>query len=312
MKFQLDFNYSSAEKISCKDFIFLIGSCFAEEIGEKFAQHRFHSVLNPSGILFNPHSISFALNKIIAGEFYSSSDILQHNNLFHCLHHHGSFSSSTKEETLKNTNQKVESARDFLRKKGWLIVTFGSAFAWRHKKNDCIVANCHKIPGSEFEKIFLKPEEIYSQWKNLVESLRKFNPDLKILFTVSPVRYIRDGLAENNRSKASLLTAVHNLCEEGYGHYFPAYELVNDVLRDYRFFKEDMVHPTKQAINFVWEKFLDTMVDEGSRSVIDEISKFNLFEKHRPIHEGEQQDHLKKIADKKKALSGKYQFLYWD
>ncbi|MBC7862335.1 MAG: GSCFA domain-containing protein, partial [Bacteroidia bacterium] len=271
MKFQLDFSFSSHQKISCKDQVTLLGSCFAESIGEKFERNKFHSLTNPYGIIFNPLSLATCISEIISEKKYSENELIQQNGLWHSFQHHGSFSFPDKNSALQKINSEIERAAVALKKPGWLIVTFGSAFVYTHTKTERTVANCHKIPGTEFEKKLLTTAEIVAAWKEQLASLKKFNPYLKILFTVSPVRYLRDGLIENNISKSTLLLAVHELCKDHNTVYFPAYELVNDVLRDYRFFKEDMVHPTQQAVDFVWQKFSDAMLDEESKSALKEV-----------------------------------------
>jgi hypothetical protein len=310
MKFQLELDFKSTEKISYHDHIFLTGSCFAENIGEKFRAAKFHSTVNPYGILFNPHSIAVSLNDIMNRRTYSDAELVADAHLWHSLGHHGCFSSPDKHLTIEKINAQIIAAHATLKKKGWLIVTFGSSFAWKYKKTGEIVANCHKLPGSEFEKVFLSSDVTCGQWKKLIAELKQFNPQLKILFTVSPVRYIRDGIIENSKSKSALITAVHELCGASDAIYFPAYEYVVDVLRDYRFFKEDMVHPTQQAIDFVWEKFSTSLLDDASKLILNEVIKLNSFASHSPIHSKE--EHLLRIKEQCSVLSKKYPFLNWE
>lgn len=309
MRFQLDLRYDSTEKISYQQHIFLAGSCFAESIGERFSAARFHTVINPSGILYNPHSIAFSLRNILEEKQYAEHELLSYNDLWHSLHHHGCFSSKNKSQTLGEINALISSAHDALKKTGWLIITFGSAFAWKYKASGDIVANCHKLPGTEFEKMFLSADLIVEEWTSLLTLIRKFNPQLKIMFTVSPVRYIRDGLMENSLSKASLITAIHELCGRHNTLYFPAYEYVTDVLRDYRFYKEDMVHPTKQAVDFVWEKFTEQVFDRETKQILAEVEKFNSLSSHIPLHDAE--IHEKKVEEQRKLLHQRYPFLKW-
>lgn len=312
MKFQLDFSIApSQHKISYKDKITLFGSCFAENIGEKFHQNKFHTNSNPYGILFNPHSISLALIEIIKGKIYSSSDLIFHNSLYVSMNHHGSFSQNDKISTIQKINTEITNANLYLKEVGWLIITFGSAYCYKYKANNNIVANCHKIPNIKFEKIFLQTKDIISNWKNCISELQSFNPNLKIIFTVSPVRYIRDGLIENNKSKATLLSAVHEICsQEKDCFYFPSYEIVNDVLRDYRFFKEDMVHPTQQAINFVWKKFNETLFEDDTQKILAEIESFQKLNLHKSLHM------IKVLTEQQSAarieLQKKYPFLSWE
>lgn len=309
MKFQLDLRFESTEKISCTDHIFLAGSCFAENIGERFRDARFHTAINPSGILYNPQSLSASIRRIMSGNQYTEKELVQNADLWHSLQHHGCFSSPEKDKTLNAINGEFSVASNALKKTGWLIITFGSAFAWKHFASGNIVANCHKIPAKEFEKVFLDADSIVPDWLQLLSELKKFNPKLRVMFTVSPVRYIRDGIIENNKSKAALITAVHSLCEQTGALYYPAYEYVTDVLRDYRFYKEDMVHPTDQAVNFVWEKFSEQMFDRQTKEIVAEIEKFNSLSRHIPLHD--QTAHEKNVAKQCAKLQERYPFLNW-
>ncbi len=309
MKFQLELLFKSTEKISYRDAVFLTGSCFAENIGQKFREAKFNTIVNPYGILFNPHSIAVSIREILAKRNYTNDDLFSDQELWHSIKHHGCFSSANKNKTVEDINSEILNAHTQLKRKGWMIITFGSAFAFKLKRTGEIVANCHKLPSSEFEKVFLKSDSIIDEWKEILQLLGNFNPQLKILFTISPVRYVRDGLIENNKSKAALINAVHELCSDNSAIYFPAYEYVNDVLRDYRFFKEDMVHPTEQAIDFVWEKFSSAMLDEESIFVLDEIRKFNSFSSHRPIHNPDV--HSAAVEVQRNSLKTKFPFLSW-
>lgn len=308
---ELHLNYTpapSSVKISHADKILLIGSCFAENIGEKLTSSKFNAVVNPNGILFNPISISKAITSYIKNESNPQPEI--NNNLYFSFEHHGSFSSTTKielEEKIKNATQ---SAHTQLKEAKFLIITFGSAFAYRHLKTNSIVANCHKLPQQDFKKELLSVETIVGDYKLLFEELKKFNPQLNIILTVSPVKYLRDGIVENNLSKSILIQSVHQLLTANC-HYFPAYELVNDDLRDYRFYKEDMAHPNEQAINYVWEKFSDVYFSNETKQLNQKIKEVNLAVNHRPINENTVKHSefkntvLKKCAD----LENAYPFL---
>lgn len=274
-------------QINISDPILLMGSCFAEEIGLKLKERRFNTLVNPHGILFNPLSLAQAMNDYNEKRKYGPKDIFPANELWHSFKHHGAFSNTDPALTLRHINSMIGDATSFLAKAKWLIVTFGSAFVYKHNPTGQFVGNCHKVPSKEFEKILLKKEDVVGCWKDLADHLHTVNPALQIIFTVSPVRYVRDGLEENNRSKGILLDSVHSLTEQIKNcHYFPAYEIVIDVLRDYRFFKEDMVHPNEQAVNYVWEKFTENYCDLTTQDFLKEYEPILYGMRHRSLHEG--------------------------
>ncbi|MGZ3863450.1 MAG: GSCFA domain-containing protein [Bacteroidia bacterium] len=310
MELILPFNIKPADKqVNIKDSIVLMGSCFAEEIGLKLKERRFNALLNPHGILFNPLSLVEALEDYGTKKEYTQKDIFPANELWHSFKHHGAFSNSDNLKCLQHINMAIDIANARLKNCKWLIVTFGSAHAYRLKENNALVANCHKVPAGNFTKTLLTKEEIVSAWQKQIENLKKSNPEINILFTVSPVRYIRDGIIENNRSKAVLLDCVHALAEQNANcFYFPAYEIVIDELRDYRFFKEDLVHPNELAINYVWEKFVNTFCDTETKNFLAEYEPLLRGMHHRPSQEGTEA-HKKFKADlneKIKAISKKY------
>lgn len=312
MQFHLNYTPApSSVKISHPDKILLIGSCFAENIGEKLIHSKFQTLINPNGILFNPASISAALRSYIIPEVQSQKQEIN-NGLYFSFEHHGSFSSPKKEELDDKIKKATRSAHKHLKEVKFLVITFGSAFAYRHLKSNQIVANCHKLPQQDFKKELLSVNNIVADYTLLFEELKKFNPQLNIIFTVSPVKYLRDGIIENNLSKATLIQSVHQLqtaiadCS-----YFPAYELVTDDLRDYRFYKEDMAHPNNQAIDYVWEKFSDVYFSEETNSLIKHIQDITQAAQHRPINENtEQHQKFKQTYFQKcNELEQKYPYL---
>lgn len=272
----------AAQPIYKEDRLLLMGSCFAEEIGTKLTEYSFKALVNPHGILFNPLSISTALREYIENKVYSEKDIFHYDGLYRSFHHHGRFSQPDALNVLENINLHITQAHSWLNSANFLLITFGSAFAYTHKS--AVVANCHKLPQKEFQKILIPKEEIVSTYLQLINELKNFNPALKIVFTVSPVRYIRDGLAENNRSKGILLDAVHTLNENHTNcFYFPAYEIVTDVLRDYRFFKEDLVHPNDMAIKYVWNCFAESWFAEETGTFMKQKEAELKKLRHRPL-----------------------------
>ncbi len=264
----------------------LIGSCFAENMGAIFYRYRFKVTANPHGILFNPLSIADALDDVIEKRIYKVDDLLKTENKYVSLSHHGKYSGENADMVIQGINAAISEAHESLKVSSTLIITLGSAWAWRHKATGRVVANCHKIPQQQFDKVLIASNEIQQRFTVLLSKLNVFNPQLRIIFTVSPVRYVRDGLVQNNLSKAHLLVAIHTLCDS-YAHsdYFPAYELVIDDLRDYRFFKEDMLHPNDQAILYVWEKFVSCCLSGETKSLLAQLEKHLLLLEHRPIGE---------------------------
>ena len=255
--------------VSVRQPILLIGSCFAQEIGAKMKERKFNAVVNPHGILYNPISISQSITDSLENKRYGQQDVFLHDELWRSFKHHSHFADVDAATSLTRMNTEIIQAHHQLKNANWLFVTFGSAFAYKH--NNAIVANCHKLPASQFEKVLLSKQQIMDTWQQQINRLKEFNPNLKILFSVSPVRYIRDGIVENNRSKGILIDTVHTLIEQNTNtFYFPAYEIVIDELRSYRFYKEDLVHPSTQAVNYVWQKFVDAACDEETKNFINE------------------------------------------
>lgn len=288
MDFQLPFTIpASAVHISHQDFVVLTGSCFTEHIGKRMLEGKFPALVNPQGILFNPISIAFNLESSISKKEYKDSDIFLLNGIWNSWDFHSSFSNISMTAALAAMNESINNTHSALSKAKFLIVTFGSAYQYflqaeyTELNEQLGVANCHKAPGKWFEKRLLTIAEIQEKWKQVLASLQSFNPDLNVIFTVSPVRHYRDGLTENNRSKARLLELAHLLVEEHSNcHYFPAYELVIDVLRDYRFYDQDMVHPNNQAAQYVWEQFVDTYMNNETKQLLKRINEITTASKH--------------------------------
>ena len=273
--------------------ILSIGSCFTEHIGTALQDLKFRVLQNPNGILFDPVSVCRSLTSYIDPQPYGPADLFELQGVWHSWNHHSRFSGTDPDQVLTGLNAAQEEAHHFLKDAGWLIITLGSSFSYRLADNHTRpqqplaagggVANCHRAPASWFRKHLLGIDETVEALDNTLHRLFRFNPKLKFLFTISPVRHIRDGVVENNRSKARLLEAVHHLVGKfDRLYYFPSYELVIDILRDYRFYAEDLVHPNYQATGFVLEKFLETFCTPDTRKLLDEIRKLNIARKHRP------------------------------
>ncbi|HTR27961.1 MAG TPA: GSCFA domain-containing protein [Puia sp.] len=305
MEFQLPITIPSLPNpIQYGERILLTGSCFTEHIGNALTDWKFLTFQNPNGILFDPASVASSLVSYIGPKHYGKEDLLFLNDLWQSWQHHSIFSHPDPAECLRGINAAQEKAHDFLHEADWLIITLGTAWSYRLVDGNRAVANCHRAPGQWFHKHLMTIGEIQAALDGCLHQLWQFNPRLRILFTISPVRHIRDGVVENNRSKARLIEAVHQLVGKWERlFYFPAYELVIDVLRDYRFYDIDMVHPNYPATTFVLEKFVRHCIDEPARQLLEEVKKIMTARRHRPLqpttpaHRRFLQEHFQKTAE---------------
>ena len=284
MEFHLEFTPKPFDtKINHQHKLLLIGSCFTEQIGNKLAHHKFRVLDNPNGILFNPISITKSIWSYINNKQYGANDLFYQNENWNSWEHHSRFSHPDQQACVDGINASQNRAHEFLRSADWLLITLGSAFVYELAEKS-VVANCHKVPTDKFNKRLLQLEEVVSALQQMQEGLSAINPYLKIIYTISPVRHLRDGFVENNRSKATLHLAVQQLTQLANTFYFPAYELVMDDLRDYRFYAEDMVHPNYAATNYVWKKFIATSIDEPSQELMKEINNINAAKSHKAFN----------------------------
>ncbi|TAJ12950.1 hypothetical protein DMA11_10630 [Marinilabiliaceae bacterium JC017] len=275
----------SSIKINYDSKILFMGSCFTENIGAKLVNARFNVLINPFGILYNPMSISQSLDLLLERRCFTEHDLVFDNDLWHSFFHHGRFSSEKKEECLSMINDELEKASEFIKSADFLILTFGTAWVYELKESQRVVSNCHKFPAKAFNRYRLEPEEIVHTYKDLFVKLKVHNPKLKIILTISPVRHWKDGAHGNQVSKAVLLLAVNNLVALFENvDYFPAYELILDDLRDYRFFDEDMLHPGKKAIDYVWERFCKAWFAKDAVSFLQEMNRVIKAKEHRPFN----------------------------
>lgn len=292
------FPKSFSKQINHRHKILLSGSCFTEQMGSKLALHKFKVLQNPNGILFNPVSICHSLISYATCRTYGESDLFFNNELWGSWQHHTRFSDMEKETALRKINESQENAISFLKEADWILLTLGSAFVYENTttENHEVVANCHKIPADRFSRRLLDATEIKNDLSSMMEMVKAVNPGVNFIFTISPVRHLREGFIENNRSKAALIQAVHMLADNETVFYFPAYELVIDDLRDYRFYAEDMVHPNHAATNYVWEKFIGACIDESSRRLMKDIGAIVAAKNHKPFNPKSGQ-HKKFLAD---------------
>ncbi|MEO7530180.1 MAG: GSCFA domain-containing protein [Sediminibacterium sp.] len=320
MKFHFEFDIKKAEQsIGHQQQLLLMGSCFTENIGEKLRKHKFTILENPNGILFNPVSVAEALDSYIENRIITTADIFEHNETWHNWKHHSRFSGITAEECVEKINAATHAAHHYLKQADHLMITLGSAWLYTltdeatNAKTGSVAANNHKAPANWFQKRLMVVEETVNVLQKVLDKVAQFNQNLPIIFTISPVRHLREGLIENNRSKAVLIQAVHQLVEKNTAslYYFPAYELVIDDLRDYRFYAEDLVHPNYQATQYVWEKFMTACMSEDTRSLMKEIAEINLAYQHKPFNPLTQQhkDFLNACLTKTKMLQSLYPYL---
>jgi lysophospholipase L1-like esterase len=299
-------------EISYEKPLMMLGSCFTENIGIRLQSLHLPVLTNPFGIVYNPVSMSKGINYLVTDDMFSEKDIFKEGDLWHSWQHHSRFSSPEKSEILRGINDEFSMARNHFAKTKMLILTLGTAHVFIEKKSNQVVNNCHKVPPQYFDKKRLSVEEVVLNLKTVFEKIFSQNTDYQIVMTVSPIRHLRNGLIENNRSKAVLLLACAELSDLFPNvHYFPAYELVIDDLRDYRFYATDMMHPTDQAIDYIWQHFTDTFFTEKTKMIMDEVQKINLMKQHRPLHpntEGYQQ-FVNNLQQKIDFLQRKYPFL---
>lgn len=265
--------------------VLLLGSCFATNVGQKLGEHRFATLTNPHGVLFNPASICQAVRHIARDADIDPRYLVTSDGLWHSLLHHGSFSVASREQCVEQINQATRQAHQFLQTATHAIVTLGTAQVWRHKGLGEVVSNCHKIPGTEFDHLMLPVAEVQQMLQATVDELRAERPGINIIFTLSPVRYLNKGMHANQLSKATLLLAIDQVQgSNALCHYFPAYEIVQDDLRDYRFYDSDLVHPSNDAVEYIWEMFGKMFFDDKTLAINERIAKLNSAAAHRPLH----------------------------
>jgi hypothetical protein len=318
LKFKLTLPAKRSEhSIGYRDKLFLIGSCFSENMGAKLNTHLFKVFENPHGILFNPVSVAQSLSDCINKKQYTEADLFELNEVWNSWQHHTRFSGITAKDALEKINESINKGHSFLKTADHIVITLGSAWLYKlnsHSPNTAeqVVANNHKAPAVWFDKQLMKPDELTALLKKMVEELLNYNAHLQIIFTISPVRHLREGLIENNRSKAVLIQAVHEIVGSAENiAYFPSYEYIIDDLRDYRFYAEDLVHPNYAASNYVWEKWVETYMNEETQSIMKQVAELQLAMQHKPFFAGSTQhkEFLQNCIVKTERLLSLYPYL---
>lgn len=285
--------------------ILSLGSCFAQNMGEKMQRYCFDTVVNPFGVQYNPASIANGLQRLISGKEFEESDFFQHGSLWNSFMHSSLFSESRLSDILQKVNHQFRIASEKLKESDYLLITPGTAWVYALAETDEIVSNCHKMPPSVFSRRRLSVEEIVESYCSMLETLFSVNPGLCVIFTVSPVRHWKDGAHENNVSKAILHLAIEKIISRfpDQTAYFPAYEIMMDELRDYRFYAEDMIHPSSVAVDYIWECFSNLYFESETKKLIGDIEDYRRLSEHRPIHPDSEETSKMKISIERKRVS---------
>ncbi len=282
--------------------IFLLGSCFSENIEEKFAYLKFQSAKNPFGILFHPKAIERLISEAINQKTYTEKELFFSNERWHCFDAHSQLSTPLKHELLDKLNNAITSTKDLLKKSTHIVITLGTSWVYRFTESNLIVANCHKVPQHKFVKELLSVDQITKSLDIIISLIKRVNPSANFIFTVSPVRHLKDGFVENQLSKSNLISALHHvkmIYDKTF--YFPSYEIMMDELRDYRFYKEDMIHPNTIALDYIWEKFSESWISNESLVITQQIMKIQKSLEHKPFNP-ESKEHLKFVESVQKQI----------
>lgn len=293
--------------------IISLGSCFAVNMAEKLNYFKFENSCNPFGILFHPLAIENLIEFVVSEKEFTTSDLFFHNEQWHCFDAHSDLSNPNPNNLLSDLNATVKSMRQQMLEATHVVITYGTAWVYRNIDSNEIVANCHKVPQKQFEKELLSIEIIKESIEKTIDLIHSVNPNCNIIFTVSPVRHIKDGFVENQVSKAHLISGIHQLMskEAKTLSYFPSYEIMMDELRDYRFYAEDMLHPSSVAIDFIWKRFKETNISEQSFLIMDEVETIQKSLSHKPFNPNSE-SHRKfenKLMEKISKLETQYSFM---
>lgn len=266
--------------------ILSLGSCFAENMGDKFQYFKFQSIVNPFGIIFNSVSIERITNRVVNEVLFTEDDIFFHNERWHCFEVHSDLSCSDKDNFLKSLNEILVETKKQLQEATHIIITYGTSWVYRNIEKDSIVANCHKVPQKQFSKELLSVVTSQESIKKTIHLIESINPKCNFIFTVSPVRHLKDGFVENQVSKAHLITAIYRTINKKQQtiNYFPSFEIMMDELRDYRFYADDMLHPSSLAIDYIWDRFKEALISETVYATMDIVEGIQKGLQHRPFN----------------------------
>ncbi|MBK3519449.1 GSCFA domain-containing protein [Carboxylicivirga marina] len=282
--------------------LMFIGSCFASNIGQYFTDNCLNTLVNPFGVLYNPFSIANSIERLLEERSFTEDEILYANGMYHTFFHHSQFSRIDKHAFLEAANTSFHQSVEYIKKADVVLFTFGTSWVYEHLGTQTVVSNCHKYPASDFNRYMLSVDEIVERYEQLLASIRKVNNSVRFIFTVSPVRHWKDGAHGNQLSKSTLLLAIDKLTNTIEGaRYFPAYELLLDDLRDYRFFADDMLHPSAKAIEYIREKFISSQYADEDIAVLKRLAKLVQASNHRPFnvatdeHQSFVRNHINKV-----------------
>lgn len=309
---QLPLKKETRNLIDYQSKILMLGSCFSENIGDKLSYFKFQATQNPFGILFHTKAIENLITNAINEKEYLDDDLIFQNEIWHSFDAHSNLSSSNKEDLLASLNSTILATNKKLKEVSHIIITLGTSWVYRFIETDTVVANCHKIPQKKFLKELLSVDEITESLEAIIVLLKSVNTNINVLFTVSPIRHLKDGFIENTQSKSHLITAIHQIIDaRNNTYYFPSYEIMMDELRDYRFYAEDMIHPNKTAVNYIWEKFVSTWFSDETLVTMKEIDIIQKGILHRPFQEKttQHQQFLKNLENKKEKIQQQFPFI---
>jgi len=294
--------------------IALFGSCFTENISHKLSYFKFQHFINPFGILFHPKAIENLITNAINEKVYTQDELFFHNERWHCFESHSALSDPSKENLLDRLNKAIKMTHRQLQEATHIAITLGTSWVYRFIETDTIVANCHKISQKKFLKELLSIEEITTSLEATIAMIRSVNQNASIIFTVSPIRHLKDGFMENTRSKSHLIAAVHQVVEpRTKTHYFPSYEILLDELRDYRFYKEDMIHPNQTAIDYIWQQFSTTWISESAHQTMQQVETIQKGLSHKPFNSTSEQHQtfLHNLGRQIETLQKEFPFIHF-
>jgi hypothetical protein len=303
----------NANPIDYNSKIVSFGSCFAENMGDKLCYYKFQTQVNPFGIIFNPFSIEKLIERVVLQRYFTKDDIFFFNERWHCYEVHSELSDADAEVVLSKLNRILSDTQKQLQQATHIIITYGTSWVYRHIETNAIVANCHKVPQKQFSKELLSIDSIQKSIQNTVSLIATLNPKCNFIFTVSPVRHLKDGFVENQVSKAHLIAAIYATTntKQQTLNYFPSYEIMMDELRDYRFYADDMMHPSSMAIDYIWERFAATQIDASAITTMELVQTIQKGLAHRPFNPNSE-SHQKfeaNLKEKIATLEAQYSFM---